>query len=438
MILLQINEDVSGMSENRVLCEGVQCLTLPDPRFKTALLTVALFLPLAEDTVEQYALLPRLLIRGCEAYPDFTALNRRLNQLYGASVTGDVARVGEAQAIVLTAECTSDRYALKGEALTASCAQLLCDMLFRPVLQDGVFREEDVNTERRCLSEDIRSEINEKQWYARRQAERLLCPNEVYGIGRYGSADTVEALTAQKMTEAWKRVLREATVRVILQDEGELPAVEKAFREAFSAVQGRAPVTVDTVTQVKESEVRRKVERMEVGQSKLVLGFRTDCAEPQPEVPAMRLMNALLGGTASSLLFRNVREKLSLCYYCSSTYDRIKGVMLVQSGVDEANAEKAEAEILKQIDAIRAGEFTDDDVEAARRSVIQSFESFGDSQQLTSAWYVAQGLSEQPQSPRDCKAQIEAVTKEQVIDAAKRIRFECAYLLAQKEGEAHG
>lgn len=419
-------------SDNRLLGNGVHSLLIPDTRFKTSQLTVALLMPLSKDTVEEYALLPRLLIRGCAAYPDFTALHRRLNQLYGAAITGEVARIGETQALLLTAECTSDRYAIGGERLTVACAELLCEMLFRPVLENDVFRSEDVETERRCLAEEVRAEINEKRWYARRQAERLLCPDEAYGIGRYGSAETIESLTPEAVTAAWRRVLRQASVQLILQSDRALPEVEQTLCREFSAVSGREPLVCQTQTAVRLPEFRRQVERMEVGQSKLVLGLRAGCVEPEAGVNAVRLMNALLGGTATSLLFKNVREKLSLCYYCSSVYDRIKGVLFVQSGVDEKNAERAETEILAQLEAVRCGRFTDEELEAARRSIVQSFEAVNDSQSARSAWYVSQAVLENLSTPETTREAIEAVTREEVIAAAERVRYECAYLLAQK------
>lgn len=423
-------------TDNRLLGAGVHSLLIPDERFKTSQLTVALLMPLNKATVEEYALLPRLLIRGCAAYPDFTALHRRLNQLYGASVTGDVARVGETQVLVLTAECTSDRYVMDGEQLTAACAELLSEMLFRPALENGEFRAEDVETERRCLAEEVRAEINEKRWYARRQAERLLCPDEAYGIGRYGDAAVIESLTPEAVTAAWQRVLQEASVQLILQSDRALPEVEETLCREFAAVSGRKPIVCHTDIETRLSEFRRQVERMEVGQSKLVLGFRAGCAEPEAGVNATRLMNALLGGTATSLLFKNVREKLSLCYYCSSLYDRIKGVLFVQSGVDEANAERAETEILAQLEVIRRGEFTDEELEAARRSIVQSFEAVNDSQSARAAWYVSQAALLQPTTPEATREAIEAVTRAEVIAAAKRVRYECAYLLAQKGGTA--
>ncbi len=423
--------------ENRLVGNGVRCLALPDTRFKTAQITVALLLPLKKETVEENALLARLLVRACARYPDFTALHKRLSELYGASVSGEVSRVGEVQALVFTAETTADRFALEGEAVTAACAELLREMLFRPAFVDGIFRLEDVQTERRCLAEEVRAEINEKRWYARCQAERLLCPDEAYGIGRYGSAEVIENLTPEAMTRAWKRVLQQASVQLILQDDKALAEVEEAFCKEFAVIERRNPVACSTDTKTRIPTLRRKTERMEVGQSKLVMGFRTDCAEPSEKVSATRLMNALLGGTATSLLFRNVREKLSLCYYCSSTYDRIKGVLLIQCGVDEKNAVRAETEILAQRELICRGEFTDEDLEAARRSVVQSFEAVGDSQSARAAWYVVQSTGEKISSPEQTREEIAAVTREDVIEAARKLQYECVYLLAQKEDAAN-
>ena len=419
------------------LCKGVDCITLPDSRFKTTQITVGLFVPLSRETVEEYALLPRLLTRACAAYPDFTVLHRRLNELYGASIGGSVTRVGEAQGLIFTAECTADAYALNGEKVTAECARLLCEMLFSPLLENGEFRASDVETERRCLAEDVRAQINEKRWYARCRAEELLCPEEAYSIGRYGRAEVIETLSPSRLVAAWKRLLQCATVKITVQSDREMPEVEQAFAKGFSAVDGRCPVPCVTDTTAHLPTLQRQTERMAVNQCKLVMGFRTDCAEPHEDTTAVRLMNAVLGGTPSSLLFRNVREKLSLCYYCSSSYDRMKGVLLVQSGVDEANVQRAEEAILKQVEALANGDFTDDDLEAARRCVIQSFETVNDSQNGLSGWYLAQALLPQAITPNETREAFARVDREEVIRAAKRLRCECVYLLAQ-EGNVDG
>lgn len=415
------------------LGDGVRCLVLPDERFKTSRLSVVLLLPLKEETVSEYAILPFLMRRGCAAYPEYTALQKKLNRLYGATVSADVTKLGETQALVLTASSIDGRYAVGGEDVAAQCAGLLCSMVFEPALENGLFRQADVEIEKRCLIERIQSEINEKRLYARRKCEELLCENEAYAVDRYGSVRQVEALTPQSVTEAWKRMLRKARVQLIVQGSGTSDAVAETFRSGFARVADRFPVECAAVTPAGEAPVRERVERMEVSQCKLVMGFRAGAAEPDGDVMAARLMNALLGGTPHSLLFRNVREKLSLCYYCASSYDRLKGILLIDSGVEEANAEKARAEILRQLEAVRQGDFTDEDLESARLSACSAFASVEDSQPSQAGWYLGQSLLPQVTTPAQAAEEIAAVTRKRVMEAARRVTLGCVYLLAGTE-----
>ncbi|HIW73623.1 MAG TPA: insulinase family protein [Firmicutes bacterium] len=417
------------------LSRGAGLLTLTDGRFKTARLTAALLLPLAEETAGEYAILPYLLRRSCEAYPDFTALKRRLNELYGARITAEVTRLGECQALVLHAVSIDDRFALHGEEVAAACAALLSGMLFRPALENGVFPDGALDVEKRCLIEQIESEINEKRLYARHRCESLLCEGEPYAVDRFGTVDEVRALTPSSVTAAWKRALSAAQIRLIVQGGAPLSQAGEAFRAGLSTLGERVPASCETQVVRRADAVRERVERMDVGQAKLVLGLRAGTAEPDEGVPAMRLMNALLGGTPHSLLFRNVREKLSLCYYCQSGYDRLKGVLLIDSGVEERSADRAKEEILRQLDAVRAGDFTDEDLESARRSVVNQFRSVGDRQAAAASWYLGQSLAPALSTPEEAAEAIGAVTREQVAAAAQGVTLGAAYLLAGKEAQ---
>ena len=421
-------------SNNQWLADGVQILCLPDNRFKTMQLTVALLLPLAEDTASAYAVLPFLLRRACADYPDYTALQRRLDELYGARITADVGRIGDAQSLTLTARSLRDDLALGGEPIAAHCAQLLCRMLFDPALEDGQFRQQYVEQEKRCLIELIESEINEKRLYARRRCEELLCAGEPYAVSRYGRAEQVAALTRQDITNAWREALAKARIQIIVQ-EGDAQAVADAFREGLSQIE-RRPITPCTVTDTPaKTAVAETREPMDVNQSKLVMGFRLPVAEPDGDVPAARLMVALFGGTPHSLLFRHVRERLSLCYYCMAGYDRLKGVMLVDSGVQLDKVEEARAEILRQLDCVQQGAFSEDDLRSAKRSLISQLESVPDLQSTMAGYYLGQSLLPEVTSPAAAAAAIEAVSRERVMAAANKATLDCVYLLAEKGGE---
>lgn len=410
---------------------GAEFISIGDSRFKTARLTAALILPLKAETASANAILPFLLRRSCADYPSFSALQHRLNELYGARISADVSRIGESQALILSAASIDDRFALHGEEIAAQCAELLRSMLLEPVLP---FSASDVDQEKRCLRELIESEINDKRLYARQHCEQLLCEGEGYAVNRYGTIPNVTALDGQAIAAAWQEALKTAQVRLIHQSTGDSSAVADAFRAGFGSLPERAPVSYTVNTDFDADQpLRETTERMNVGQDKLVIGLRTRIAGRDAGVPAMRLMNALLGGTPHSLLFRNVREKLSLCYYCASSYDRLKGVLLIDSGVEESNASRAKEEILRQLDAVRQGDFTDEDLESARLSIVNQFLTYNDLQSALSSWYLGQSLDQGLQTPEQAADGVRTVTREQIIAAARSVTPGAVYLLAGEE-----
>lgn len=416
--------------------DGIRLIALPDAegRFKTASLTVQLLLPLAADTASEQAILPFLLRRGCRAYPDFAAMKQELNRLYGAQVTASVGRVGEAQALYLQVVCLDDRFALSGEAVAAQCAALLRGMLFEPALENGVFRAADIEEERRCLIESIRAEINNKRRYARTRCEQLLCEGEAFAVSESGTVEGAEALTAEQITAAWRRVLSTAQVQLVYQGSGNGEEVVAPFVEGFAAIE-RCPVTLSVERRAHSGAVREQEELMAVAQSKMVMGLRCAASAEEQDTPALRMANALFGGTAFAMLFRTVREQLSLCYYCSSSLDRIKGIGLIDSGVEADKIPAARAEILRQFDLLKAGEFSDADLEDTRRFLISQYRTVEDLQGSLAGWYTGQATADTVQTPEEAAADIAAVTRERVIAAANTLELACEYRL-MPNGEA--
>ncbi|MDD2361496.1 MAG: insulinase family protein [Oscillospiraceae bacterium] len=417
--------------EIQSICDGAEFLNIKDDRFKTARLSVAMLLPLQEQMASSNAILPFLLRRSCSNYPNFTALQRRLNELYGARIIPNVIRIGNGQAMMLTAVSIDDRFALNNEEVAVRCAELLCSMIFQPVLHNGGFPQEDTEQEKRCLIELIQSEINEKRLYARQRCEQILFEGEGYAVNRYGTIEEVGRLTPQTIAEAWRNLLKTAKIRIIYQSAGNSQAVFKTFKSGLDTVGSRAPVLFNKAADWDSSKgAKEVVERMGVNQAKLVMGFRT---VKTADIPSMRLMNSLLGGTPHSLLFKNVRERLGLCYYCSSSFDRLGKVILVDSGVDEQNAQKARQEILNQLDAVCRGEFTDEETESARRSQINRFRTFGDLQSSLADWYVGQSLDDKTVTPECSARELNSVTREDIINAARGVKYGGVYMLAGEE-----
>ena len=406
-----------------------------DRRYKTNRISVNLVLPLQKETVSVNALIPSLLRKGTRECPDFTEFNKKLAMLYGAYLGYGVTAVGDCQVMTLSASVIDDCYALDGEPLLQQISGLLSDALLDPVMENGAFREEYVRLEKQVLIDLIESEINEKRYYALNRTVEIMCAEEPAGVNKHGYVEDVKAITPQTAAEAYQRLIETARIEIMFVGCGEPGPALEIFQKAFRGVK-RTPAAFDAVSIKKEAgPLKEQTDRMNVAQSKLVLGFRTGTAPTDDTLNALRLMIALYGGTPSSKLFLNVREKMSLCYYCAARPNVSKGIAFVDCGVEQENIEKAKAEILRQLELIRAGDFTEEELRFARLSMINSFRSAGDSAASIEGWYLSQVLYNTERSPEMEAEAIGSVSRESVIEAAKEMQLDTVYLLTGGKGE---
>lgn len=413
------------------LADGVFFSSIKDSRFKTMKITANMIVPLSEETASANALLCGVLSRSCKAYPDFTRLSKKLSSLYGADINASVQKVGDRQMLSISATGLDDRYALTDESIARELSLLLCGVIFEPNLENNAFVESEVEQERRQLLDIIDSEFNDKRIYANSQLIKNMCSNEVYGLKRYGTAEKIKEATPTSLYQTWESLLKTAVFEIMYIGDSSSEKAEEVFCNAFKNID-RAPATITTEIVRSVDEIKRVTEEMELSQSKMVIGFRTACAVPDKEVNATRLMCAILGGTANSKLFCNVREKQSLCYYCSSKYNRHKGILMVDSGVEGDNIEKAEKGILNEIADMKKGIISDFEIEATKMAVINSFYSSNDTVGGIEAWYSSQLFDDKFKSIEELSEEINAVTKEEIVKAAQKLTLDTVYVLKNK------
>jgi predicted Zn-dependent peptidase len=415
--------------EQRSVCDGVNFRSIKDTKFKTIRMSVNFMLPIQKSSAAPNALLPFLLSRASSEYPDFTKLGERLAELYGAEINADVQKLGDVQMLSISASGIADRYALNGESVSTELSKLLCSVIFDPPLENNLFPQDGFDQEKRQTIELIDSEYNDKRTYAKQRCEEIMCANEPYGIGRYGSKEEIKNLGREEVTQAWQYLIHNAKIEILVLGDCDPAPVFNGFYDAFHQLNKTTTVPCPTVNIKKADKVNEITEKMDVAQSKLVLGFRTATAISDAEMPAVKLMTAIFGGTPNSKLFLNVREKLSLCYYCSAQYISMKGIMLVQSGVETKNIERAKQEILIQLDEIKKGNFDDDEINAAKLSMCNSYRSICDSLGGMEAWYLSQTFINQIKRPEESAAIIMAVTRQEIIDAANNVTLDTVYRL---------
>lgn len=423
--------------QRTTLAQGVELITTRTEQFKTGLLSVTLAAPLRRETATAYALIPNVLYRGSRLYPDIERLSAATDRLYGASLGPAVRQRGESQCVSFLCSFIDDRYALDGTAVLEPAADLMGEVLLDPLTEDGVFRRDYVAGEGANLADQIRARVNDKRGWSMFRLIEEMCAGEDYAVDKLGDADEARTMTAEVLWEHYQTLLREARVTFYYGGAVSPKRVEEAVRRAFGPLlTDRAGPVECRVVPRPAHPVREVTERMDVTQGKLAIGFRTGgITMTHPDYPALAVCSTLYGGTAHSKLFMNVREKLSLCYFAASMLDKLKGVMVVSSGVEFADFQRARDEILAQLDAIRSGGFTDDELTAAIRAVVNGLRGRKDSQGQMEDDCVTRtiggaGLNEDER----LIGQVERVTAEQVAAVAGRIELDTIYYLTGKEG----
>lgn len=420
----------------KTLAEGVELIAAATDKFKTSLLSVSLVTPLDAATAAANALVGEVLYRGSEKYPDIEAISAAEDELYGLSLSTTVRQKGENQCISLIGSFTDDRFALDGKPVLEPAAELMGEILLHPLVEDGVFRLDYVKSERANLADLIRSQVNDKRGWSIQRMVDVMCEGEAYAVNKYGTVEQAEALEPDVLWERYQSLLHGAKVVFYYGGSAPIHRVEAAVRTAFGPL--LIPRTgVETACQVIShplGEVRTHTDRLDVGQGQLVLGFRTGGIDAKsPEFPALSVCNAIYGGTATSKLFLNVREKLSLCYFVDSLLDKFKGLMVVSSGVEFKNFQVAEEEILAQLRLVQDGDFTDEELEAAKRVLVNSGRSLMDSQGRMESYWFTQAAAGMNESPEELIARLEKVDRAQVAAAAGKLALDTVYHLAKKE-----
>lgn len=414
----------------REIMDRVYLTYLPAKKFKTSCLSAQFIAPLRRETASYGALLPLVLQRGTMSCPDIQQLSAAMDRLYGAQINPTIRKRAECQCIGFVASVMDDSFAPMGEKLLEPTAALLGELLLDPVTRNGRYLPEYVDSERANLLDSIRSIRNDKRDWADLRLLQEMCRYEPHGVSRLGDEAAAAAINNQKLHAYSRQMMAASRLELFYCGSAECHRVEEALLTAFSSLT-RGPQTEPEPPRrfAAPSQPRLVTEEMDVTQGKLSMGFRCDTDDE----PAMILANLMFGGSSNSKLFLNVREKLSLCYYASSTYVRSKGILTVSSGIETADYDRAEAEILRQLDEIRQGLWEDWELTAARESLLSALQALGDSQGALENYYLGLAATGRRETPEEMAALLRQVTPERIRAAAQSVQLDTIYFLKGKE-----
>ena len=424
------------MLQRECLAPGVHLNCIPADKFNRCRISLHFRFPASREKATDQALLPLVMDRGYAACPDMTQLSRKLARLYGAALSVETSMQGASRVLSVSITGIKDQFALNGEALTAEYAAIAFGVAFEPYFENGRFSREAVEIEKTTLTRQLESEINDKRLYCVRQARRKFFGDSPAGIERDGYLADLPAVTCESLTAAYHEMLRTAQLDVICLGADEA-VVRRMTLEKLANIQ-REPAQLENYLYIPAQPTEHFREEMDLVQAKLCMMFTwNQCAKPE-QLNAFRLAMSVFGGSATSRLFLNVREKQSLCYYCASRFASPTAFMMVDSGVEPANAEKAEQAILKELENLVNGPITEEELENSRRGLLSGMTSVGDSLAGLENWYYNEILRGGViNTPEQAASQLMQVSAEDVRSILVGFRYSVGYLVTKKEEPSH-
>lgn len=419
------------MKSKRIqLGNGIFLNLVQTDKFKSNLLSYYFIRPLNRDDVTKNALVPMILKRGTKEYPDNLLIEKELENMYGASYSSAINKRGERHVIRFTMEWASGEYLLdKEQELRA--AKMLKELIFNPYLENGAFKKEYVSQEIENHKNRIEGKINDKRSYAVNRCIEEMCKNESFSLYQIGYTEDLVKMDEKNLYEHYKKILDTSIIEIFyvgnVDENLENYLIENNKIDRDNIVSIPREKIVSTVNQK-----NAVTDKMDVNQGKLVIGYKTGIPFEDKLYNGLLIASDILGGGPNSKLFRNVREKESLAYYISSSILKYKSLMIIDSGIEFHNYNRTVDIINQELEELKKGNFSDEDIEISKKSIKTSTESIKDSAFLISEFFFSQNLCKDTRSLEEVLKDFDLVSRDEIINAAEKINIDTIYFMKGK------
>ena len=416
---------------------GIKLHEIQTDKFKTNLIAVFLTIPITRENVTKDALISAVLRRGSKNMPTLAQISQEMEEMYGASFDCGIDKTGDNHVLKFYIETINDNFIPeKNENILEKSIKKLLEIIFNPLIENNSFREEYIAQEKENIKRIINGKPDNKARYAFDRCVEGMYKDKPYGLYKYGYIEDLEAINAKDLYEYYKKLISECKIDIFVS--GNIDEVTSIIiqDENIQKLADRNPnYVINKIEKKEEVQEKEVIEEMDVTQGKIAIGLDLHL-ENKEQIYSAVVYNAILGGTANSKLFQEVREKASLAYTAGSSYIRYKSNIFIKCGIEIKNYEKAMKIIRQQLDDMKNGIFTDEDITNAKNGIISEIQSIDDEQDTEITYFFGQELTDIKTTLDEYVEKIKQVKKEDIINIGKAIIMNTIYFLKNKqEGE---
>ena len=398
-------------------------------KFKSGMLTFSLYLPLTQKNYLYNLVLAGVFRRGSERFPSMAKINRQLDSLYAANVDVQSTIQGETLVFTVSAEMLESRFVPDGTDVSGGVIDVISDILLHPIRDTDGFPSEIVASERGFVKDSLEAEKNNTRIYAATRLKEIMSrENQSFPTLKYLLGE-IDSVTPAALLAHYSYLISSSPMSVFYVGAESSESIAKKLRGSFLELDGVRAFDFPTLKPRMQTEFSFVSEDMPVNQGKLAMGFRTGACLGNGDYPAAIMLNEVLGASPASKLFMNVREKMSLCYYCSSSYSLLSGGLYVSSGIESKNRERVTEAVLSQLDEIRYGNVSDAELYAAKKSLEYSYVQIYDSPFSLGSFYSIRDIVGVSETVEECKERILSVTPERIYDMANATTYDTCFFI---------
>ena len=411
--------------------EGIKLHLIKNERFKTNLIAVFLTMPLERENITKNAMIPMILRRGSKNMPTQEDISKNLEEMYGAIFDCGVEKKGENHILKFYLESINDEFLpeSQGKILKESIDKLL-EIVFNPLVENEEFNKQYIEQEKINLKQIIEGRADNKSRYALDRCVEEMYKDTNYSLYKYGYVEDLENINASNLYISYKKIIEQCNIDIYVSgivDEEIIKYIEE--NNNLKNINNRKSI-IKKYEIEKEKPIKEKTifENLDVNQGKLIMGLKVPMQTEDKQYDTI-IYNSILGGSANSKLFQNVREKASLAYTANSSYIRMKNTICINCGIEFANYEKTVEIIKTQLEEMKNGNFSEEDVENAKRGYISAIKSIEDEQDTEIMYYFGQEFTNIKLDIKGYEDRIAKVKKEDIIEIAKIVKIDTIYFL---------
>lgn len=415
--------------------EGITLHLIQTNKFKTNLLSVFLTTPLTKEKVTFNALIPAVLRRGSKNRQTQEEISKALEEMYGASFNCGIDKIGDDQVLKFYLETINNRFLPSEEENNLEKAiKILLEIVFNPYLENNTFSREYVEGEKVNLKQVIDGKKDSKAVYAYERCIEEMYQSNPFGLYKYGNIEDIDQINCENLYDQYTELIKRCKIDIFLSGDIEESIKESIINnENIKQLVDRTPdYVINNIETRKKDKKEEEIvkEEMDISQGKLVIGLDILNEEEKDKYVAL-VYNAILGGTPTSKMFQNVREKNSLAYTASSTFLRQKANVFIKCGIEIENFEKALEIIKQQIEDMKQGDFTQTNIEEAKANIISTINFIPEEQDTELIYYFSQELSGYKMGYEEYRNQIKEINKEEIVKLAQKIQINTIFFLTK-------